>query len=186
MNYTYTVHYQLCDDILNNIRENDDMHEVNIENFLKEPRRVKLALVRKLDNDGYIHRVNAQSAPFFISITVEGRQFWIDGGYKKSFEELRLKSQLVHDLLKTNISTNRSVKKNTIYQIIISGLVGVFVIISGIYQVLSYKLEANNRQNKRIENTQIDSAIKNLSRRVKTLERQITQRSHLQDSSKLK
>lgn len=129
MTYTYTIHYNLCDNILNNIRQNDDMHEVDIEPFLKEDRRVKLAIVRKLHKDGYIHRVSPQNDPFIISITVEGRQFWIDGGYEKYFAELREKNTLERKLLTTNILTNKSV----IIQGIIAFLVFCFVVISSVY-----------------------------------------------------
>ena len=172
MDYTYTIHYQICDNVLENIRQDDDMHEVDIEPFLGEDRRVKLAIVRKLDKDGYIHRVNPQTNPFRISITVEGRQFWVDGGYKAHFKELREKLHLEKKLLSTNISTNEFVRKNNKRQIIISILVGVFVGVSALYQVKTYNLDVKKEQAQEKEKQQTEAIIRNLSDRMKTLESQ--------------
>lgn len=84
MQYTYTSHYNICDNVLENICAGQDMHEVDIEPLLGEDRRVKLAIVRKLDMDGFIRRVNPQTKPFIVSVSVEGYQFWIDGGVQKA------------------------------------------------------------------------------------------------------
>jgi hypothetical protein len=169
MNYTYTIHYQLCDDVLNNIQKDDDMHEVNIEEFLSERRTVKLAIVRKLDEDGYIHRVHPQTDPFRISITVEGRQFWVDGGYKAKFNDLREKEHLENRLLKTNIKTN-----------VFSAVVGLSVIISAYCQYKTLDLETTKEK----EKLQIEIATKNLLDRVKILEFKAPHKEKIADSIK--
>lgn len=179
MKYTYTVHYKLCDDVLNNIRQNDDMHEVNIEPFLAEDRRVKLAIVRKLDKDGYIRRVNPQEAPFIISITVEGRQFWIDGGYKAKFEELEEKERLEKELLKTNVSLNKLSRSNIILQGAIALFVAIFVGMSTCYQAKTYKMESD--KNSSISK---DTSVQNLIRRVKILEHKMPLKTTPKDSIK--
>jgi hypothetical protein len=141
MNYTYTTHYQICDNVLNNIREDEDMHAVNIEPFLGESRRAKLAIVRTLAADGYIHRVKAQTKPLIISITVKGWQFWSDGGYKAHFQELREKQVLEQRLLSTNIESNVSIRKHNRWQLGLTILTLVFIGVSSFYQYQTYQLD---------------------------------------------
>ena len=184
MDYTYTIHYEICDNVLENIRQGDDMHEVNIEPFLGEDRRVKLAIVRKLDKDGYIHRVNPQTDPFKISITVEGRQFWIDGGYRANFKELKEKQQLEKELLQTNISTNKFVQKNNRKQTVISVIVSIFIILSACFQGGTYYLEYRKEQSQKKEKQQTEVVIQNLLNRVKILESKGSQKNNVLDSIK--
>lgn len=170
MEYNYTIHYQICDNVLKNLQQGNDMHEVNIEPLLSEDRRAKLAIVRKLDKDGYVHRVHPTTHPFEISITVEGIQFLADGGYKQHFQELKQKSKLENRLLKINIRTN-----------IFSALVGLSVIVSAIYQFKSYSLETKKQELLREEKSQNSITTKELLKRIENLEKSTLKKNKAQD-----
>jgi hypothetical protein len=128
--------------------------------------------------------VNSQTDPFKISITVEGRQFWIDGGYKKSFEEIREKYSLEKSLLKINISTNEFLKTNNIIQLVISILVGIFVILSALYQIKTYTLEVKSKSIiKETKLVEKDTLLQGVLQRLRILE--FNNKKHL-DSIKTK
>ena len=79
---SYTVHYKICDNILENICS-DVLHEVDISKHLGEPDNEKIGMLMALEADGYI--IWKQKHNFIIQATIKGVQFWRDGGYKEKF-----------------------------------------------------------------------------------------------------
>ena len=170
MNYTYTSHYKVCDGVLKNIQKDEDMHAVNIEKFLGEARRAKLAIVRTLDTDGYIHRVNPQSDPFMISITVKGWQFWTDGGYEMHFQELREKYMLERELLKTNIQSHNAIKKYNGKQLWLTFITLVFIGASSFYQYQTYQLDQSKLEYDKSQKKDQDLQLIRINEKINALE----------------